>query len=378
MLLFWNVIAYHSLSECVYFARGDCFFLSFSLVVSNTLLIILTWHNLHEGERSFKLHVRFSNEISCSFHHFLTAIHIIVWLVVDVVVCCWRLNVFCYWFLWMWISIKATRCWWWYQNARFRFDCVLDSLCGTTELVSTFTLTMIRWYMSNDQTHNKLSETDWDERLNRTTNIYKFYWFSAARWCSMVLVCSDAVGRCYSIFCVCIYFVERLDFDTRSTQSSVAWKRDEKEEDEWSQHTTIPFLYLLRRSVLLVYLCTDEKRKRPLYIRGGNIRVGIFAAVFGIQLRYDDEGRIIFSDILRVCFRSIISTALWIIAPKPFLLMDSFSLSPKHHTENRKFLAFFVCVIYFSCSCIDFQMRLHELVFSIDCLSHAILLLLSA
>lgn len=244
---------------------------------------------------------------------------------------------------------------------------------------STFTLTMIRWYMSNDQTHNKLSETDWDERLNRTTNIYKFYWFSAARWCSMVLVCSDAVGRCYSIFCVCIYFVERLDFDTCSTQSSVAWKRDEKEEeDEWSQHTTIPFLYLLRRSVLLVYLCTDEKRKRPLYIRGGNIRVGIFAAVFGIQLRYDDEGRIIFSDILRVCFRSIISTALWIIAPKPFLLMDSFSLSPKHHTENRKFLAFFVCVIYFSCSCIDFQMRLHELVFSIDCLSHAILLLLSA
>lgn len=191
MLLFWNVIAYHSLSECVYFARGDCFFLSFSLVVSNTLLIILTWHNLHEGERSFKLHVRFSNEISCSFHHFLTAIHIIVWLVVDVVVCCWRLNVFCYWFLWMWISIKATRCWWWYQNARFRFDCVLDSLCGTTELVR---LLLWRWLDDTWVTTKRITNSPKPTEMNAWTerrifiNFIDFLLLDGVRWFSFVVM----------------------------------------------------------------------------------------------------------------------------------------------------------------------------------------------
>lgn len=48
----------------------------------------------------------------------------------------------------------------------------------------------------------------------------------------------------------------------------------------------------------------------------------------------NDEGRIIFSDILRVCFRSIISTALWIIAIAHGPCF-AFSLLTCSHTYSR-------------------------------------------
>lgn len=139
------------LSECAIWF----FFFWFLLVVgtvSNTLLTISTWHNLiHEGKRSFKLHVRvflikfhalsiiFSPRYTLLFFFYVFWLRLCFFAVVVLLVD--DENVFAIdFFFFVCILIRAKRWWWWwwYQNARFRFDCVLDS-SWCTKVCSTFT-----------------------------------------------------------------------------------------------------------------------------------------------------------------------------------------------------------------------------------------------
>lgn len=248
----WNVcnVLFEMLShisrcaKCYGYVRSF-FFLSFLFY---TLLIISTCRNLHKGKSSFKIPCPF-----CICYNI--ALFIIFKYFLHFAYCSLRID---FPFLLRYQSIVMA------QNARFGGDCVGFIV---VKVCSTFTLTMIRWYMSNDQRKKRITT------MERRKYIYNFIDF-----------------RLDCVVC-CIYYAYFSEF------LNLIWihcKRARQRENDSAQQCRV-----------FVYGFVDFTiYSGPLLYR----EFGIFAAI-SIQLLYENEGRIIFSDILRVCFRSIISTA---------------------------------------------------------------------
>lgn len=239
-------ISVAELSASVTFVRSF-FFLEFLFY---TLLIILTWHNLHKGESSFKIPCPFcicyNIALSIIFKYFLHCSY-----------CSVRID---FSFLLRYQSIVMA------QNARFGGDCVGFIV---VKVCSTFTLTMIRWYMSNDQRKKRIT-LRW-----RGENIF------------IILLIFVLIVVC------CMYYAYFSEF------LNLIWIRCKRARQREYENDSA------QQCRVFVYAFVDFTiYSGPLLYR----EFGIFAAI-SIQLLYENEGRIIFSDILRVCFRSIISTA---------------------------------------------------------------------
>lgn len=214
------------------------------------ILIILTWHYLYEDERSFKIPCPF-----CICYNI--ALFIIFVYFLHCSYCSLRID---FSFLLRYQIVVMA------QNARFGGDCVRSIVA---KVCSTFTLTMIRWYMSNDQRRERI--TLWW----RSENIF------------IILLIFVLIVLCYIYYS---YFSEFLNLIRIHCKRA----RQRKYENDSAQQCCV-FVYGFVDSTIY---------SGPLLYR----EFGIFAAI-SIQLLYENEGRIIFSDILRVCFRSIISTA---------------------------------------------------------------------
>lgn len=124
-------------------------FFSFFYFIRALLIIFNMIHNLHAGESSFKLHVRFSTIFFA--HSIILAPFTLLFCWCFCCCCCQVLLIFAKATCYQSVTVME-------RNARFCFDCVVRFIVA--KMCSTFTLTMIRWYMRNDQrkqTHNNTS-----------------------------------------------------------------------------------------------------------------------------------------------------------------------------------------------------------------------------
>lgn len=182
-------------------------------------------------------------------------------------------------------------------NARLWFDCVRFILA---KMYSTLTLTMIRWYMSNDQCIAK----------------------TPRRIESQIFIILLIFLMLFLVFCR-VFFQAKIRFDSSRLKGMKANK------------LTIPFL-LYALSVCYIL-------RTVLY------RELVFLPLFSNQLVYENEGRIIFSDILRVGFQLYYFNCLWIIV----LLLVRFS---------------------FIQNILSFRIDFYAFMYDLECRLHAILL----
>lgn len=201
-VLFWNAIAYHSAS-CVF---GSL--LIFFYFIRALLIIFNMIHNLHAGESSFKLHVRFSTIFFA--HSIILAPFTLLFVGVSVVVAVVVAK--CYWFLRKQRVIKALL--WWNEMPDFA-SIVLDS-----SLQKCVRLLHWRWLDDTWETTNAnkritiLQHPQNPTQMQNTKNIYKFYWFFLMVYGFALIFWSWSVVCVYECVCVRIFFRIRFWFST--------------------------------------------------------------------------------------------------------------------------------------------------------------------